>query len=66
MKEYNQLLADVAGAITKFQDYLARAEQTHRLSLRLGDDRPIRDLREVARLLGMAIEILDVESDAKS
>ena len=66
MRQYDQLLADVAGTIAKLQDQLAQAEQAHRVLLRSGNDRPLRDLQELKRLLDMAIQILERQSDARS
>jgi hypothetical protein len=66
MRQYDQLLADVAGTIAKLQDHLSSAEQAHRRLVDSGDDRPFYDLQEVKRLLDMAIQILARQSDARS
>ena len=65
MHKYDQLLADVAGTIAKLQDQLGRAEQAHRLLLRSGDDRPLTDLQELKRLLDMAIQIIQRQSNTR-
>ena len=62
MRQYDQLLAEVAGKIAKLQDQLGPAEQAHRLLLRSGDDRPLRDLQELNGLLDMAIQIVERQS----
>jgi hypothetical protein len=64
MRNYDQLLAEVAGTIVKLQDQLTPAEQRHRLLLRSGDDQPLLDLQELKRLLDMAIQIIKRQSDA--
>jgi hypothetical protein len=65
MRQYDQLLADVAGTIAKLQNHLSSAEQAHRRLVHSGDDRPLFDLQEVKRLLDMAIQILERQSDAR-
>jgi hypothetical protein len=66
MRQYDQLLAEVAGKIAKLQDQLGPAEQAHRQLLRSGHDRPFGDLRELKQLLDMAIQILERKSDVRS